>query len=39
MSDYRRCYVPGGTYFFTCVTHDRAHPGNGIGTGVPAPGN
>jgi putative transposase len=24
MSDYRRWYVPGGTYFFTVVTHDRA---------------
>ena len=24
MSDYRRYYVPGGTYFFTCVTHERA---------------
>ncbi len=23
MSDYRRCYVPGGTYFFTCVTYRR----------------
>ena len=23
MSDYRRWYVPGGTYFFTCVTHLR----------------
>ena len=23
MSDYRRNYVPGGTYFFTCVTHCR----------------
>ena len=20
MSDYRRCYVPGGSYFFTVVT-------------------
>jgi putative transposase len=24
MSEYRRCYVPGGTYFFTVVTQDRA---------------
>ena len=24
MPDYRRNYVPGGTYFFTCVTHRRA---------------
>ena len=23
MADYRRCYVPGGTYFFTLVTQDR----------------
>lgn len=23
MSDYRRYYVPGGTYFFTVVTHQR----------------
>jgi putative transposase len=23
MSDYRRYYVPGGTYFFTCVTYGR----------------
>ncbi len=23
MSEYRRCYVPGGTYFFTLVTHRR----------------
>jgi putative transposase len=23
MPDYRRNYVPGGTYFFTCVTHQR----------------
>ena len=23
MSDYRRLYVPGGTYFFTVVTGDR----------------
>src|SRR3569623_881394 len=23
MSDYRRYYVAGGTYFFTCVTHLR----------------
>ena len=23
MSDYRRCFVPGGTYFFTVVTHLR----------------
>ena len=23
MSDYRRWYVPGGTYFFTAVTHNR----------------
>src|SRR5690349_8005785 len=23
MSDYRRYYVPGGTYFFTCVTYCR----------------
>ncbi len=25
MSDYRRYFVPGGTYFFTIVTYDR-HP-------------
>ena len=24
MLDYRRNYVPGGTYFFTCVTCNRA---------------
>ena len=24
MTDYRRLYVPGGTYFFTVVTHQRA---------------
>jgi putative transposase len=24
MSDYRRCYVPGGSYFFTMVTERRA---------------
>jgi len=24
MSNYRRLYVPGGTYFFTVVTHDRS---------------
>jgi putative transposase len=24
MTDYRRNYVPGGSYFFTCVTHMRA---------------
>lgn len=24
MADYRRCYVPGGTYFFTVVTVRRA---------------
>ena len=24
MSDYHRNYVPGGTYFFTCVTYRRA---------------
>ena len=24
MPDYRRNYVPGGTYFFTCVTHRRS---------------
>ena len=24
MADYRRYYVPGGTYFFTVVTHGRA---------------
>jgi putative transposase len=24
MPEYRRVYVPGGTYFFTCVTHRRA---------------
>jgi len=24
MPDYRRYYVPGGTYFFTCVTLGRA---------------
>jgi putative transposase len=23
MADYRRWYVPGGTYFFTAVTHNR----------------
>jgi putative transposase len=23
MPDYRRCHVPGGAYFFTCVTHVR----------------
>jgi putative transposase len=23
MSDYRRYYVAGGTYFFTLVTHER----------------
>jgi putative transposase len=23
MPDYRRCYVPGGTYFFTLTTEDR----------------
>jgi putative transposase len=23
MSDYRRCRIPGGTYFFTVVTHQR----------------
>ena len=23
MSDYRRYYIPGGTYFFTCVTYGR----------------
>ncbi len=23
MSDYRRFFVPGGTYFFTVVTHQR----------------
>ena len=23
MSDYRRLYVPGGTYFFTVVTYER----------------
>jgi len=23
MSDYRRLYAPGGTYFFTVVTHER----------------
>ena len=23
MADYRRYYVPGGTYFFTCVTYQR----------------
>src|SRR5262245_53239766 len=23
MSDYRRWYIPGGTYFFTVVTHQR----------------
>lgn len=23
MPNYRRNYVPGGTYFFTCVTHRR----------------
>ena len=30
MPDYRRNFVPGGTYFFTCVTHSdgprNAHP-------------
>ena len=25
MPDYRRWYVPGGTYFFTVVTHGRRH--------------
>jgi putative transposase len=24
MPEYRRYYVPGGTFFFTCVTHRRA---------------
>jgi putative transposase len=24
MSDYRRYFVPGGTYFFTLVTENRA---------------
>lgn len=24
MANYRRCFVPGGTYFFTVVTQDRA---------------
>ncbi len=24
MSDYRRTNLPGGTYFFTVVTHNRA---------------
>jgi hypothetical protein len=24
MSNYRRCYVPGGSYFFTVVTERRA---------------
>ena len=24
MADYRRYFVPGGTYFFTVVTYDRA---------------
>jgi len=24
MPDYRRYYVAGGTYFFTCVTHLRS---------------
>ena len=24
MSQYRRIFIPGGTYFFTVVTHDRA---------------
>ena len=24
LSDYRRCYVPGGSYFFTVVTERRA---------------
>ncbi len=24
MSSYRRCYVPGGSYFFTVVTERRA---------------
>ncbi|MEA1950580.1 MAG: transposase [Planctomycetota bacterium] len=23
MSEYRRCFMPGGTYFFTLVTHQR----------------
>ncbi len=23
MSQYRRVFVPGGTYFFTVVTHER----------------
>jgi putative transposase len=25
LADYRRCYVPGGSYFFTVVTERRAH--------------
>jgi putative transposase len=24
MANYRRCYVPGGSYFFTVVTERRA---------------
>jgi putative transposase len=24
MADYRRCYVPGGSFFFTVVTERRA---------------
>jgi len=24
LSDYRRCYAPGGSYFFTVVTERRA---------------
>jgi putative transposase len=24
MPNYRRAYIPGGTYFFTCVTYQRA---------------
>lgn len=25
MSDYRRCYLPGGSFFFTVVTERRAN--------------
>ncbi len=25
MSNYRRAYLPGGTYFFTVVTESRQH--------------
>ena len=35
MSDYRRVYVPGGTYFFTAVTAGR-HPWLGSADGLDA---